>query len=211
MIIKKIAKICRERRGLVNFNHKGKLWVGTHFAFYSLCEMPDMSVDQIATLFDYNEKTKKRMSFSDGYVWKPLLYGEDLPENQFDAKSPEDAVINGQPVKIFRKNDGDVIFCDATLFAPFEDEETTNGLFYFLRRYANADVIAVKSGFELVGLILSMNFSKEKISAWISDEQRLLFDVQGYLDRLSQKPQNEMELEDDDEQLFMFNEDEDNE
>lgn len=84
-------------------------------------------------------------------------------------------------------------------------------LFYFLRRYSNFDVIAVKSGFELVGLILSMNFSKEKISAWISDEQRLLIDVQGYLDRMSQKPQDDMELEDDDEQLFMFSEDEDDE
>lgn len=211
MIIKKIAKLCRERRRLVNFNHKGKLWVGTDFAFYSLGEMPDMSVDQISTLFDYTEKAKKKMTFADGYMWKPLLYSEDPAENQFGEKSPEDAVIKGQPIKIFRKDNGDVIFCDAELFAPFEDEEDVNGLFYFLRRYSNFDVIAVKSGFELVGLILSMNFSKEKISAWISDEQRLLIDVQGYLDRMSQKPQDDMELEDDDEQLFMFSEDEDDE
>ena len=95
--------------------------------------------------------------------------------------------------------------CNADLFAPFEDLEKETGLFYYLRRMMVQnemyDIIAVKAGFTLVGLVLPIRILPEQLEAWIARQQQLLLDVQAQLDKA--KTLAAADEEDDEDQMTM--------
>lgn len=203
MVIKKITKLCREQRALESMNYGGDLWVGTGFALYSLGALPEMSVEQVATMFDYNEKTKKNMVLREATNWKVVIDKDDDYGSQF-SENPEKAVVSNMDVYVFRKG-SEVIMCNADLFAPFEDLEEETGLFYYLRRMMVQnemyDIIAVKAGFTLVGLVLPIRILPEQLEAWIARQQQLLLDVQAQLDKV--KALAAADEEDDEDQMTM--------
>lgn len=183
MIIKKIAKLCRERKDLVSLNHNGEMWVGTTYgALYLLDTLPEMSADQIMTMFDYSEKVKRGMNCLDGEIYKQLIEYQD--SNDAQISDYQKTVIDDTDVIVFRKPNNGIIICDSHIFEPFADSEKDTGLYYFLREDPSGfEYIAVKAGLQLIGIVMPTLFRVETLTEWLASTQQLLLDIEDMVTR----------------------------
>lgn len=182
MIIKKIAKQCREHRTIISMFKHDTLWVGHYAAVYALSGLPDMTGEQIAVSFDFSEKQKKDTNYTEGETLN--LPVEDEHEGEWSLKPPEDAVINGSDMKVFRHG-GKILFCDAEAFEPLKDLKENVGLSFSIRMWSKTPLVAVRSGFFLVALIAPMSFQTETLKDWCDKQRQLIVDVEDYVAQLA--------------------------
>lgn len=189
MIIKKIAKQCREHRTIISMFKSDTLWVGHYSAIYALSGLPDMTGEQIAVSFDFSEKLKKDTNYTEGEALG--LPVEDKHEGEQSLNPPDDAVINGSDMKVFR-HDGKILFCDAESFEPLKDLKENVGLSFSIRKWGKTSLVAVRSGFFLVALIAPMSFQAETLNDWCDKQRQLIVDVEDYAVQLAlEKAENE--------------------
>ena len=183
MIIKKIAKQCRDSKHLSSTFHHDELWVSSGAAVYSLGNMPYMTNDQIATMFDFSDKVRKSMYFSERVVADEKVLYNDLADEVLYEEEPLNITVGAIDLMIFRNPDR-ITFCKSELLEPVSDIDQ-NILRYSLRRTSIGDVIAVKAGFQLVAIIDSYVPSPELLLKWRDNEMALIAEVENYAVQLA--------------------------
>ena len=187
MIIKKIAKMCRERKTLLSTYFRGTtLWVGTHSALYALNGLPDMTGEQIAVMFDFNDKLQRDINYTEADILDLPISQECAGEIRLDE--PDEAIVGGSEVKVFRYGER-IMFCDADLFEPMKDLNENVGLFYYLRKWNGSDIIAVHSGLELIALIMPRQMQPESMTDWCERQRQLALEKSKDID------ENQMTME----------------
>ncbi|MBP0983069.1 MAG: hypothetical protein J6A19_05020 [Oscillospiraceae bacterium] len=198
MIIKKIAKMCRERKTLLSTYFRGTtLWVGTYSALYALNGLPDMTGAQIAVMFDFSDKLQKDINYTNADILDLPISQEFAGEIRLDE--PDEVIVSGSEVKVFRYGER-ILFCDADLFEPMKDLNENVGLFYYLRKWRGSDIIAVHSGLELVALIMPRLMQLDSMKDWCDKQRQLIVDIESYvaqiaLEQTEEADENQMTIE----------------
>lgn len=165
MIIKHIAKICRESNLLsVHHNSNGEQWIGDNIAMYNIPGLPNMTTEQVANIFDYSDKTKNKLHMRNDLPESAARLFVDYFEGETCIEeAPEDIAIRGGVYKMFECA-GMVFLVNACYLRPIEDIE--DEIVYFMRYNNNHPVLCVKHGLIAAAIICPVSFQREIIDEY---------------------------------------------
>lgn len=162
MIIKHIAKVCRESNILaVHHSKSGEQWIGNDIAMYNIPGLPKMTIGQVTNIFDYSDKVKNRMLMRDNIPDSAEnLFVDDFKGEACVEKPPEDIALRGGVYKMFECA-GMIFLVNASYLKPLEDIE--DEIVYYMRYSGNRPILCVKHGIIAVAIIYPVNFQREVI------------------------------------------------
>lgn len=161
MIIKNIAKLCRESRYLaIHQAADGVQWIGNGHAFYAVPSLPQMTFDQACAAFDYNDKVKKNIiegknETNNNY----FILSDNFPFETYIEEAPEDISMNGRSFKMFRCA-GRVFFINSEFLLPVAD---ISEKMYYMRYVGDMPLLCVKRGLLIVAVIHPSIISQKEI------------------------------------------------
>lgn len=176
MIIKKLAKLCRERECLAYTYNDDQMWAGVQGeCMYLLSGIEVMGVDSLECVFDWSEKQKRK-------VQTALLDFAEISDEIDDVQFPEHsrtAYIIGENYRIF-KHRGRLYFIPEVWFDPIRDKLDSGECNAFLRiRGEEApELIVIKRGFIDIAVFNPAVMSKPLVSAWIEENRGLIRDIE---------------------------------
>lgn len=160
MIIKNIAKIFRNSRGLGVYTTPGGVqWVGNNSTFYAVPMLPPMSFVQACEVFDYSDKVKNSLvecKITDTHG----LLNDDYPYEVLIEELPEDIVIGGVLYKMFTCA-GRTFLVTADLLTPMADY--SEDITYYMRYLEGSPVLCVKRGLITISIICIFKLSGKLI------------------------------------------------
>lgn len=175
MIIKKLAKLCREYGCLAFAYNDDQMWAGIEGrCMYWLSGIEIMGVDSLECVFDWTEKQKKKVSaievnYSD--------FAEKTEDKQFPAL-PRTAHIAGEDHRIY-KYGTELYFIPEAWLEPIRDKLESGECEAFLRvRRDTAPAVVIKRGFIDIAVFEPEPVSEQIIRAWIKEYQGLITDIE---------------------------------
>ena len=165
MIIKHIAKICRESNILaVQHTDSGEQWIGNDIAMYNIPGLPTMTKEQVANVFDYSDKVKNHLLMRDSLPESAARLFVDYFEGEVCIEQPpEDIALRGGVYKMFECA-GMIFLVNASYLKPIEDIE--DEIVYFMRYSGNHPVLCAKRGLIAVAIICPVNLQREIIDEY---------------------------------------------
>ncbi len=165
MIIKHIAKICRESNILaVHHTDNGEQWIGNDIAMYNIPELPTMTKEQVANIFGYSDKVKNRLLMRDDLPESAASLFVDYFKNEVCIEQPpEDIALRGGVYKMFECA-GMIFLVNASYLKPIEDIE--DEIVYFMRYSGNRPILCAKRGLIAVAIICPVNLPRETIDEY---------------------------------------------
>ncbi len=152
MTIKAIAKICKSHKEVVRYmDEGGNHWIGFNGALYLVPTLPDCDNAQLAAIFDIPPEKVEKMNFEffrcpDEKLFNDIYKAENLVE-----RGKVNYIIDGIEFEPIKTSNG-LVLINTEYLAPFK--KLKNGIELYERLLPeNRMLIAVKSGFELHGIL----------------------------------------------------------
>lgn len=163
MIIKNIAKVCRESNSLaVHHTALHEQWVGDGSAMYNVSGLPVMQAEQFLSIFDYTSKVRNNICVYDNLAFTAdkLLCDEYADEIYIDD-IPEDIPLRGKIYKMFDCA-GMIFLINAAYLLPLADAD--DEISYFMRYHDNRPVLCAKRGLIAQAVIMPAIFPRDVIA-----------------------------------------------
>ena len=174
MIIKNIAKICRESLEVNIYRREhGEQWIGTSAAMYYVPNLPPLTVMQACEIFDYKQKIKNAICERPIADTSKLaeLFTDDYPHEIYIEEAPQDIAIRGDLYKVFSCQGGHFLINDLYL-APLAD--IGENTIYCMRLYKGTPTLCVKNGMVAAAVIAPRKFTREIIDDEISSMENVI-------------------------------------
>ncbi len=174
MIIKNIAKICRESLAVrIYRSNGGEQWIGTSAAMYYVPNLPPLTVAQACEIFDYKQKIKNAI------CERPMadtsdaaeLFVDDYPHEIYIEELPQDIAIRGDLYKVFSCQGVNFLINDLYL-APLAD--IGENTIYCMRLYKETPILCIKNGMVAAAVIAPRKFTREIIDDEISSMENVI-------------------------------------
>lgn len=195
MIIKKLAKLCREH-GLLAFSYKDdEMWVGVPGrCMYLLSGIEIIGVDSLKCVFDWSEKQKSKIETME--VNYSSFADRESEDKQF-AQPARRTSIGGSDYLVFQM--GSVLyFVNAQYLEPIRDKIEGGQCYAFLRsRCANTPAIVIKNGLIDIAVFEPEQMSIDRINTWVEYNEKLISDIKKYEDVLIEDPYDDIPEKDD--------------
>ena len=145
MKIKAVESIIKANRAIYISKGDGCQWIGNGAAMYPLYGLPELSQENIFTMFDIPEDKREKYTFMQIQNARDL---DNYPGEQEVYSLSTSIVASGALLNVYETSRG-AVFLDARYLRPFRDDDIS----VFERIGDNGVYIAVKKGFFLAGII----------------------------------------------------------
>lgn len=162
MKIQKIKSLCTKSATIVVYETAGSLWIGDGAGIYPVYNLPQLTNEQIYTLFDIPEDKRGKVRISR----QPLpSAGLNFDDNDLFEKPLERVPLGieyaGDKLLPFIGEDKRIIYIKADHLTPFADLKDGYGL--YLRSDSRVRYVAVKKGLILIGIIIPCSVESQDI------------------------------------------------
>lgn len=167
---KRVAAICKSRRHLAMQTTRDKTqWIGDGQAMYILAGIEPMSAEGVASMFDYTEKDRNNITFTNLEA-PETLYADNGADVHIDD-APTRVIIQKAEYLIFQTGDR-LIFIDGKYLTPIVGDAQTT---YHIRSFPDGTyILCVKKGLLLEAVIIGEHLESDLLRDW-ADEMGLLF------------------------------------
>lgn len=157
MKLKSVESLIKNNRSIQIRTQDDVQWLGDGSAFYPLHGFPQLSEDTIFRFFDIPEDKQGKYTYQEG-VWPPSFDLSDSSESdRLIERAPISIYDSGMKLLPLYTSEG-TVFINEKYLGPFADAE--NGVELYERYTGGQFLIAVKTGFLLVGLIAPLLFHR---------------------------------------------------
>jgi len=181
MKMKALAALCKKESTYILYNRetenaeKPQQWLGVRGAIYPLPELPPLSEEHIAALFDISVSQRERCDigiddFPDGIDGSDFCVGEKMLDPSYITIRYKERIV-----RPYMTRDG-LEFVNDEYFKPLADVQ--DELEIYERRCNNGSIyFAAKIGFVLVGLIMPIRIDKELVDdmEMLAEQARVAF------------------------------------
>lgn len=189
MKLKSIASLCKNRKMVYIYSGSGCQYIGQGCACWLVPGTLEVSRDNVLTIFDVPEDKQ-----SDWMVQKAWLLDlmVDVLEGEEQAEIyPFDLNCYDSTYRLLKDADG-IAVIDTQYLAPLAGIK--QGLQYYIRRTGSGqEVVAVKTGFELLALIAASNAEIIK-DAFLDNLQDLRWECGRWADKHQQQEEDAAQL-----------------
>ena len=162
MKVRKIIKLCKDRRQVQTVMHEGTQWIGNGSSLYPLYRAPLFGKEELCYAYDINEKQSSEMMYRElqeieGFSLK------DYEETETEAQGLPIAINKmGYTLLPFKTEEG-IYFVDRKYLEPFGDEDEVR--LYKRNRPDGAVYFVAKAGFVILGIIMPVDIIKDDFVA----------------------------------------------
>ncbi len=151
MRVQKIAKLCKEEKGIYTTDTEAGIWIGNGYCAYLLPEFKYLGQDGIALAFGIAEKDKSKILFHKAMLSDLCL--EDFDEEETICEQMDFSFnTNKGAVQAYKTQEG-VLFLRADMLAPLRDE-IENVEIYLRHSAKNNPYFAAKIGMQIYAIFL---------------------------------------------------------
>lgn len=152
--IKQIESICKKRKTVIMTEAAGSQWIGDGKAFYPISGLPELTRENVFTIFDVPVDKREGFYFSEVETLPYCFDDYDVAE-RLVSKGDLYLIFDGMTACPFKTSQG-LYLIDAKYLRPFYGTE--DGFDIYERISATGETyFAVKAGFLLLGLILPIS------------------------------------------------------
>lgn len=177
MIIKKLAKICREHKSLTVCVTNDGMWAGTHNALYAMNGIPTMNADSLMKVFDWTEKVKRSVNVLEG-VELDRLY-DDSGDTVLE-EPPRYVMMGTENYRIFRERDM-LYFVPEEYFDIIKDFAGGEEFFLLRKIPGQPDSIVVRQGLIPVAVLIPAQLNDDFLQGWCAGYNDLIADIGMYV------------------------------
>lgn len=153
MKLQKIKSLCTKSATILVYETVGCLWIGDGAGIYPVYNLPELTNEQIYTLFDIPEDGRGKVRISRQPLPSTALNFEDNDPLEVPLERvPLGIEYAGDKLLPFIGEDRRVIYIKADHLTPFADSKEGYGL--YLRGDGSVNYVAVKKGLLLIGIII---------------------------------------------------------
>lgn len=166
MKIQKIVDLCKKSGQMYKTKAEGTQWIGNGYAIYPLYDLPDLTTEELCTIYGISEEQQEKMILNDKDVseYKAIDFGTIKPDEE-PAEVIKLGLFYGGASLIMLKCAGGISFVKRAYLTPFKEETQ------FWRRVgaSGSEYFVVTAGMFVVGIILPETGIRADISAEIKE------------------------------------------
>ncbi len=166
MKIQKIVDLCKKNGQMYKTKAEGTQWIGNGYAVYPLYDLPDLTTEELCTIYGLSEKEQEKMILNDKDVseYKGIDFGAIKPDEE-PAEAIKLGLFYGGASLIMLKCAGGISFVNRAYLTPFKEE------IQFWRRISASgnEYFVVTAGMFVVGIILPEIGIRADIAAEIKE------------------------------------------
>ena len=159
MKLKAVEAICKAKKNITVTGGPGEWWIGDAHSFYPVYELPELNENIVFTIFDVPEDERGKWS----YRWESVkgINLDDMDDTERLVQADMLTVhIDGRMLAAIQTREH-ISFLDTAYLKPFK-----RGSYELYERVSNTGQVyfAVKSGFELIGVIAPYSLVRKDIA-----------------------------------------------
>ena len=196
MIIKNIAKVCRESNSIAIYKAPGKeQWIGDGCAMYAVADLPLVTRDQLCSIFDYSDKVKARICDCKITDTAAKLLTDNYADETYIEELPEEIAFRSNVYKMFTCA-GRVFMVKESYLSPLLD--ISDDTVYYMRYHGDLPVLCVKRGFVTVAIIMPIMLGRDAVREYCTKLHNIIekLDTQYFPPDADAVPEDQMTMED---------------
>ncbi len=165
MKIQKVIDICKKSGELYLTHAEGVQWVGNGTVLYPLVEFPEVSIDDICSIYEITQEQRDKiiMNDKDASEYTGVNFKNAGPDEEA-AETMQIGITAGGNALVLLKHSGGISFVKRKYFAPFKEE-----IQMWRRVGSGGEYFIATSGMFTMGILFPERDSRAQISSEIKE------------------------------------------